>query len=165
MRINPVPHGRPPISSTMFSPMITSQKHQKSLWNHQKSQSEAGNHSWVWKKYQFSFNPILSLSHSSWFLWLGPPCCLLRQVTPFADKASLDKCTTPDQHLTYFLDRLNIEQKVLRGVNSLAPGRFKRNFRRVIFQLILVIDSWSISCKIVLKWMPMDLTDGKSTLV
>ena len=28
-----------------------------------------------------------------------------------------------------------------------------------------MIDGWSISCKIVLKWMPMDLTDGKSTLV
>ena len=50
-------------------------------------------------------------------------------------------------------------------INSLAPGRFQRNFRKVMFQLILVIDGWSISCKIVLKWMPMDLTDGKSTLV
>ena len=28
-----------------------------------------------------------------------------------------------------------------------------------------MIDGWNISCKIVLKWMPMDLTDGKSTLV
>ena len=45
-------------------------------------------------------------------------------------------------------------------MNSLAPGRFQRNFRKVIFQLILVI-----SCKIVLKWMPMELTGGKSTLV
>ena len=50
-------------------------------------------------------------------------------------------------------------------INSLAPGRFQRNLRKVIFQLISVIDVWSISCKIVLKWMPMDLTDGKSTLV
>ena len=49
--------------------------------------------------------------------------------------------------------------------NSLRPGRFQINFRKVIFQLILVIDGWSISCKIVLKWMLMDLTDGKSTLV
>ena len=50
-------------------------------------------------------------------------------------------------------------------INSLAPGRFQRNFRKVIFQVILVIDGWSISCKVLLKWMPMDLTDGKSTLV
>ena len=28
-----------------------------------------------------------------------------------------------------------------------------------------MIDGWSISCKTVLKLMPMDLTDGKSTLV
>ena len=50
-------------------------------------------------------------------------------------------------------------------INSLAPGRFQRNFRRVIFQLILVIDGWSISSKIVLKWITMDLTEGKSTSV
>ena len=50
-------------------------------------------------------------------------------------------------------------------LNSLAPGRIQRNFWKLIFQLILVIDGWSISCKIVLKWMPMDLTDGKSTVV
>ena len=50
-------------------------------------------------------------------------------------------------------------------INSLAPGRFQRYFRKVIFQLLLVIDGWSISGKIVLKWMPMDFTDGKSTLV
>ena len=50
-------------------------------------------------------------------------------------------------------------------INSLAPKRFQRNCRKVIFQLNLVIDGWSISCKIVLKWMPMDLIYGKSTLV
>ena len=49
--------------------------------------------------------------------------------------------------------------------NSLAPERFQRNFWKVIFQLIFFIDVWSISCKIVLKWMPMGLTDGKSTSV
>ena len=48
---------------------------------------------------------------------------------------------------------------------SLAPGRFQRNFRKVISQLIRVIDGWSISRKIVVKWMHMELTDGKSTLV
>ena len=50
-------------------------------------------------------------------------------------------------------------------VNSLAPGVFQRNFSEVIFQLILVMNGRSIYCKIVLKWMPMDLNDGKSTLV
>ena len=50
-------------------------------------------------------------------------------------------------------------------LNSLAPRRFERNFRKVIFKLILVIDVWGISCEIVLTWMPQDLTDDKSSLV
>ena len=51
MRVNSIPQGAmiDPISSTMFLPVITSQKHWKSLSNHRKSQSEARNHSWVWK--------------------------------------------------------------------------------------------------------------------
>ena len=48
--------------------------------------------------------------------------------------------------------------------NSLAPGRFQRNLRKVSFMLVLVIDGRSISCKFVLTWMPMDLTDDKLTL-
>ena len=48
---------------------------------------------------------------------------------------------------------------------SLASGRIQRDFRKLIFQLILVNDGWSISCEIVLEWMSMDLTDGKLTLV
>ena len=38
------------ISFTMFFPVITSQKHRKSLSNRQKSRSEVGSHSRVWKK-------------------------------------------------------------------------------------------------------------------
>ena len=49
--------------------------------------------------------------------------------------------------------------------NSLAPGRFEGNLRRVIFKLILMIGGWDIFCKIVLRSMSMDLTDDKSTLV
>ena len=40
-----------------------------------------------------------------------------------------------------------------------------KKFKESNFPANLVIGGWSISCKIVLKWMPMDLTDGKSTLV
>ena len=50
-------------------------------------------------------------------------------------------------------------------VNSLAPGRFQFNFRKAIFRLILVNGGWDISCEIALRWMPLDLTDDKSTLV
>ena len=49
--------------------------------------------------------------------------------------------------------------------DSLAPGRFERNLRKVIFKLILMIYGWGIFCKIALRWMSMDLTDDKSTLV
>ena len=50
-------------------------------------------------------------------------------------------------------------------VNSLAPGKFEWNYRFVIFQGILVIDGWSISCEIALIWMSLDFTDDQSTLV
>ena len=52
-----------------------------------------------------------------------------------------------------------------KRINSLAPGRFEPNFRWVIFKLISVTDGWGISGKIALRWMPLDLTDDKSTLV
>ena len=58
-------------------------------------------------------------------------------------------------------------QNVCSGVNSLAPGKFKRNFRYVIFKRILVIDGWRIFCEIALIWMSpaLDFTDDQSTLV
>ena len=49
--------------------------------------------------------------------------------------------------------------------NSLAPGRFQFNFRKIIFKLTLVYGGWGISYEIALRWMPLDLTDVKSTLV
>ena len=36
---------------------------------------------------------------------------------------------------------------------------------RCNFQAILVIDGWGISCEITLRWMSLNLTDDKSTLV
>ena len=50
-------------------------------------------------------------------------------------------------------------------VNSLAPGRFQFNFREVIFNLTLVNGGWGTSYEIAFRWMPLDLTDDKSTLV
>ena len=49
--------------------------------------------------------------------------------------------------------------------NSLAPGKFEWNFRYSIFQIISVIDGWVISCELALRWISLDLTDDKSTLV
>ena len=48
---------------------------------------------------------------------------------------------------------------------SLAPGKFEWYLRYLIFQIIAVIDGWVISCELALRWMLLDLTDDKSTLV
>ena len=50
-------------------------------------------------------------------------------------------------------------------VDSLAPGRSQFNFRQIIFKLILVNGGWGICYEIALRWMPLDLTDDKSTSV
>ena len=50
-------------------------------------------------------------------------------------------------------------------VNPLVPGKFEWHFRYLIFQIISVINGWGISCELALRWMLLDLTDDKSTLV
>ena len=52
-----------------------------------------------------------------------------------------------------------------KAFNSLAPGGFQINFRQVIFKLTLANGGWGMSHEIALRWMPLDLTDDKSTLV
>ena len=49
--------------------------------------------------------------------------------------------------------------------NSLAPGKFEWNFRYLIFKIILVIDGWGISCEFALRWMSLNLTADKPTLL
>ena len=51
------------------------------------------------------------------------------------------------------------------SLNSLAPGKFEWNFRYLIIQIIPVIDGRVISCELGLRWMSLDLTDDKSTLI
>ena len=43
--------------------------------------------------------------------------------------------------------------------------RFEINFEQIIFKQNLAIDGRSISCEIVLRWMSVEFTDDKSTLV
>ena len=50
-------------------------------------------------------------------------------------------------------------------VDSLAPGRSEYDFKNVIFNLVLLIGIFRSSHNNALRWMPQDLTDGKSTLV
>ena len=63
--------------------------------------------------------------------------------------------------------RMNVETRPILPtlINKLAPGKFDRNFRYVIFKQILVIAGWGISCEIALIWMSLDFTDDQSTLV
>ena len=71
-------------------------------------------------------------------------------------------------HCTCAFSLLRNDRKcwwIFMFLNSLAPGRFEQNFRKVIFKLISVTDCWGISCEIALRRMPLDLTDDKSTLV
>ena len=49
--------------------------------------------------------------------------------------------------------------------NSLWPGRFKWNFRWVLFKSITVIDGWDTCCEIALRRMSLDPINDKSTLV
>ena len=41
----------------------------------------------------------------------------------------------------------------------MAAGMYGCNLKLVIFKLISEIDILSISCEIILMWMPQDLTD------
>ena len=50
-------------------------------------------------------------------------------------------------------------------MNSLAPKRLQWNVTEVFLQLILVIDGWGISYEIALRWLSLNLTEDKSTLV
>ena len=49
--------------------------------------------------------------------------------------------------------------------NSLAPGRSSCDFKNLIFNLALLIGIFKSSSENILRWMPQDLTDDKSTLV
>ena len=70
------------------------------------------------------------------------------------------------RHWPFFLFMKNYySYDLISHLNSLAPGRFQFNFRWAIFNLILVNDGWGIFYEIALRWMPLDLTDDKSTLV
>ena len=49
-------------------------------------------------------------------------------------------------------------------VNSLALGKFEWNFRYVIFQGILVIEDWGISCEIALIWWSVNIGSGNGLM-
>ena len=60
---------------------------------------------------------------------------------------------------------ITLWQLINQYLNSLAPGRSWCDFKNVIFNFALLIGIFKSSYDNVLRWMPQDLTDDKSTLV
>ena len=52
-----------------------------------------------------------------------------------------------------------------KQINSLAPGKFEWNFRYLILQIISVIDGWVITYELAIRWMSLNFTHDKSTLI
>ena len=57
-----------------------------------------------------------------------------------------------------------IDKAPRAGLTHWPLGDFNLNIRKVIFKLTSVNGGWGISYVIALRWMPLDLTDDKSTL-
>ena len=123
----------------------------------------------VWRPSSLSHHTPLECSFTfAWMMLLV--CCMDRECHPsghYWDFHPGALCFE-SSHCSSSEDGAPVEntQKVASPcLNSLFPGRFEWNSRSVIFKLILVITGWSISCEIVIKWMSLDLTYDKSTLV
>ena len=63
----------------------------------------------------------------------------------------------------YILDSGGIQNPV--AINSLAPERFEQNPKKVLLKLISVSDGLGISFETTLRWVSLDWTDDRSTLV
>ena len=71
-------------------------------------------------------------------------------------------------YLKFFIPRVQLTVSQYWLGNCLThwpPGRFQFNCRYVIFKLILLNGGWGISYGIAPRWIPLNLTDDKSTLV
>ena len=56
-------------------------------------------------------------------------------------------------------------QTLDKPINSLASRKFEWNFWNVIFEQVLVLDIWGISCEIAQLWKSLHFTYDQSTLV
>ena len=84
---------------------------------------------------------------------------LIHDKTVYGDVCLMITCPWPHK----FTWCLIIEMR--HWFNSFTPGRCGYNLKLVILLLKPRIDILSISCEIILEWMPQDLTDDKSTMV
>ena len=72
----------------------------------------------------------------------------------------IQKCSVEEMHFNL----LQTSDHIV-FINSLGPGIFPWNLKKIIFKLILVNDDYDISSEIALRWTSLDLSDDKSTLV
>ena len=86
------------------------------------------------------------------------PCCLFG-IQSFISRKCIAKILFVQDSMCLTINKL------YWAFNSLAPGIFRWNFGKVIFTLIHVINGCDTSCKIILIWMSIDLTNDKSALV
>ena len=68
-------------------------------------------------------------------------------------------------HCTSKMPTFTKMQFIWSQINSLTPGRSQCDFENVIFNLALLIGIFKSSYDNVLRWMPQNLTDDRSTLV
>ena len=90
--------------------------------------------------------------------WLPEPMLTQLSVFIWHHQATMSLVVMHDQLQNVLENNDNL-------FNSLAPGKFEWNFRYLILQIISVSDGWGFSCELALRWMSLDLTDDKSTLV
>ena len=101
----------------------------------------------------FDLRPNKRLSKQSWSWWfetLSPP--LWRHGNDDAAKTEHNTAKPCVLCMSYWI-HCHDDVTVIVSFNTLAPGRFKRNFRYVIFKLISVIVGWGISCEIAFRWI------------
>ena len=106
---------------------------------------------------------------------MGPKCQeLIPKVNVPTDLikelCAIDSCTSHQFILTARMEVqvcrnvIHTAYKYRKHINSLAPGRFEWNFRWIFIRQS-VIYGLSFCCEVVLRWMSLDLSDDKSTMV
>ena len=100
-------------------------------------------------------------------LWPGDTIWQQTWVNIGSGKGLLPEGTKPMPELLLTQSLFTSIHASARGqwVNSLAPGRRARNFKIIIFKLIPWTDISGAACKIVVRWIPQNSIDDKSTLV
>ena len=105
-------------------------------------------------------NHIISLSHNELMNDPTQTCEQNAIIKPFDHCSKQPGNDTDLTHPSFGQTVMGMD----KIVNSLAPGRSWCDFKNVIFNLVLLVGIFKFSYDNVLRWMPQDLTDDKSTL-